>query len=545
MLLVATLVLAFAWLWLRLPKPAAVAPSLGVRRPSAGADAAARRDAAIPQLDAASGGLSEMLHASRHLSIVATDVHGLITLFTAGAEALLGYTSDEVVGKMSVLALHDGDELRARARAMGVEASFDVFRALPNLGLCDEREWSYMTKDGRRIPVALTVSRLLGAGGAVSGYVGMGRDLRAAKAVARDRDGFFAVCQELLLKVDRDGRILTASPSFLRVLGYHPHELEGQLLTDYVHAGDAHATVGCLDGLKRGQAPYQFENRWRDKAGSYHTISWDGTTPDENGVCYGGGLDVTHKKRREAEREESLAVEKRLMGIVSHDLRNPLTTISMAAQLIERAPQRHEAVLRNVARILQSCRRAETLIHDVLDFSQARHLGGIKVRLTPVDLAALVRRVVDELAMAHPGRDIQVQAPVRLVADADGDKLSQLLSNLLTNGLKYGPTDLPVRVRLDATETGCALEVTNGGPPIAPQLVPHLFEPFRRGRDDDGHQHSVGLGLYIVAEVARAHGGQVQVRSDAQAGTTFRVVWPRRGAHEAAAPGTPRLRAEG
>jgi signal transduction histidine kinase len=211
--------------------------------------------------------------------------------------------------------------------------------------------------------------------------------------------------------------------------------------------------------------------------------------------------------------------------MVGHDLRNPLSAITMSAVALER--KGGDALAKPVQRIVSSARRMERLISQLLDFAQARYGNGIPVRPRPADLAQVARAAVDELEAGHPGRRIAVEAEGDTAGEWDPDLLAEVVSNLVGNAVQHGAGQ-PVTVRLRGAGAEVIAEVHNGGRPIAPELVPHLFDPFRRGRGADASRAGgIGLGLFITREIVRAHRGAIEVRSDAAAGTTVSVRLPR------------------
>lgn len=223
--------------------------------------------------------------------------------------------------------------------------------------------------------------------------------------------------------------------------------------------------------------------------------------------------------------KEQLEFAELLVGIVSHDLRNPLQAISMSTALLERRGDLPAESLRAVARIKSSSQRAVRLIRDLLDFTQARAGGGIPVHPEPVDLVALTQAAVDEMTLAHPGCDIVLQSAGPLAAEIDADRVTQVVSNLLSNALAYGAAGMPVSVLLRREPTTARLEVHNSGEPISPDRVGVLFEPMRRLRMDRPRTGNIGLGLFIVDSIVRAHGGSVTVHSD-ETLTRFVVTLP-------------------
>jgi signal transduction histidine kinase len=230
--------------------------------------------------------------------------------------------------------------------------------------------------------------------------------------------------------------------------------------------------------------------------------------------------------RLNRELEVTAQFREQLIGIVSHDLRNPLSAIAMAAEIMLRRGQLPEADLKRVTLIANSTNRVGRMIEELLDFTRSRLGGGIELRCGPANLFQICRQVVGEAEMAHPERRID------FVSEGDGDgiwdpgRLSQVVSNLVGNAVQHGAPATPVRVAIRGDED-MTIEVQNEGTPIPPMLLPHIFDPFRRGPETDGPRQGLGLGLYITSQLVKAHGGRLEVRSDAADGTTFRVRLPR------------------
>jgi signal transduction histidine kinase len=214
-----------------------------------------------------------------------------------------------------------------------------------------------------------------------------------------------------------------------------------------------------------------------------------------------------------------------LVGIVGHDLRTPLAAIRMSAAVLLRRGDLSEDQARTLARIDGSAARMTRIIHDLLDFTRMRNEGRIPVHVRPVDLVPLVRRSVAELAAVHPTREIRLAVPEAVPLSADPDRLAQVVSNLVGNALQHSPQEARVSVEVDEDDVAVAIGVHNEGPPIPAELLGEIFEPFHRGVRGEGGG-SLGLGLFIVREVVRAHGGEVTVRSTSEQGTTFTVRLP-------------------
>jgi signal transduction histidine kinase len=218
-------------------------------------------------------------------------------------------------------------------------------------------------------------------------------------------------------------------------------------------------------------------------------------------------------------------LREQFIAVLGHDLRNPLQAITMAAELLLLDPLSASAQ-RNVRRIQGSVERMSDLIHDILDFARGRLGGGIPVTLHAHDhLATELQKVVTENRIAHPGRAIDAQFDFNAAVVCDCSRLAQLLDNLLANALIHGAADQPVRVDARCEGGGFELSVHNGGPAIAAEKLGRLFQPFSHTLSDEPGP-GLGLGLFIAAEIAKAHLGTLSVASTEAGGTRFTFRMP-------------------
>lgn len=218
-------------------------------------------------------------------------------------------------------------------------------------------------------------------------------------------------------------------------------------------------------------------------------------------------------------------LREQFIAVLGHDLRNPLQAISMAAEMLLLDPLPPTAQ-RNVRRIQGSVERMSDLVHDILDFARGRLGGGIPVALHPHDdLAAELQEVVTENRSAHPDRMIQAQFDFDTAVVCDCSRLAQLLDNLLANALRHGATDQPVRMVARCVGGDFELSVHNGGPAITVDKLGRLFQPFSHTLSDEPAP-GLGLGLFIAAEIAKAHLGTLTVTSSEAEGTRFTFLMP-------------------
>jgi sigma-B regulation protein RsbU (phosphoserine phosphatase) len=220
-----------------------------------------------------------------------------------------------------------------------------------------------------------------------------------------------------------------------------------------------------------------------------------------------------------AQARDRALVAEQMMGVVSHDLRNPLSTISMGAALLMKLEPTHQqrAVLE---RILRATQRSNRLISDLLDFTQARLGGGLSVRKRIFSMREAVHETVDELTLAFPGRELVYRHEGPAEWFGDPDRITQMVGNLVANAMTYGDTTRPVTVSASIDNDRATVAVHNWGRPIPPELLKSIFEPLSRG-DSPGEARSLGLGLYIVSQIAKAHRGEVVVTSSQDEGTMF------------------------
>ncbi|MFL5357876.1 ATP-binding protein [Archangium sp.] len=241
-------------------------------------------------------------------------------------------------------------------------------------------------------------------------------------------------------------------------------------------------------------------------------------------------LDITDRKAAEEQQRRMVEFRERFVGIVSHDLRNPLNTVLLSAKALLQSECVVKEQLKNVRRIIGSSERMTRMITDLLDFTRGRLGGGIPIMTKPVNLRHLCHHLVEELETSHPGRELRLEAAGQFLGEWDPDRLAQLVGNLCKNALDYSPEDTPVDLVLHDEGDTVGLEVHNQGAPIPPDQLPHVFEPFRQATTPRPHPASglgLGLGLFIVQQIVQAHGGTVTVHSTEADGTTFTVKLPR------------------
>jgi signal transduction histidine kinase len=214
-----------------------------------------------------------------------------------------------------------------------------------------------------------------------------------------------------------------------------------------------------------------------------------------------------------SERETS-ELREQFIAVLGHDLRNPLAAIAAGTRLLAQGKQDPGKVL---GLMQQSVARMSALIANVLDFARGRLGGGITLNRTPQALDPVLGQVIAELRAIFPESRIEARFDLAQEVDCDGSRIAQLFSNLLANSINHGRAESPIRVHAATANGVFELSVANAGEPIPATAREKLFQPFHRMSSSDdpqqGSQQGLGLGLYIVSEIARAHGGTIEVAS--------------------------------
>ncbi|MDB5856343.1 MAG: sensor signal transduction histidine kinase [Ramlibacter sp.] len=358
-----------------------------------------------------------------------------------------------------------------------------------------------------------------------------------------------------LLVCGAGGLLVRANGAACRWLQYQPDELAGKLrLQDLMTAGGRIFFATHLQPLLRLQgsvSEVKLEMRRRDGKPIPVILNIAERT-FEGGAFWQVALFIAedrHKYERElllqrrraeeltaqhvkdeqelslarAQAEDRAQFAEQLVGVVSHDIRNPLAVIDMSTVLLQKGVSgaQREAV---VARIQRSIGRVQHLVSDLLDFTEAKLGRGLKVQPRPVDLHQALAESVGELGVAFPAQAIRHEAAGPGDCNADPDRIAQAVGNLVANAASHGAPGEPITVRTEGGGAHFRITVHNHGPAIPPALMPRLFEPMVRG--SDVRAQGVGLGLFIVHEIVAAHGGSVQVTSSPADGTAFVIELP-------------------
>jgi PAS domain S-box-containing protein len=405
-------------------------------------------------------------------------------------------------------------------------------------------------RDGSEVPIEDSAAPIRAGASELIGAVLVFRDVTDQTQARLHRDALAAQVRasENELRVLLDAipvlvSFVTADERYGRVnkayedwFGISQEELRGRKVREVIGEA-AYAVLGPY--VRRGLAGESFsfeQHAVPYRLGGTRDVKVTFIAQQEPGRPVAGYVallqDITLQRSLEGEREQYIQrqrqqaeIEQQLIGIVSHDLRSPLSAILLGSGRLNQREDLDPSARRVVARIEASASRAVRMVNDLLDFTQARLGGGIRITRAPTDLHAVSRLVAEEVEAAHPSVKLEVQASGNGRGLWDADRLAQVIQNLVTNAVKYGEPGKPVRIKTEGDGRQATLRVHNEGTPIPREQFPTLFQPLQRGTDAvDRTGRSVGLGLFIVKAIVEAHQGHIEVESTSEQGTTFVVT---------------------
>ena len=240
-------------------------------------------------------------------------------------------------------------------------------------------------------------------------------------------------------------------------------------------------------------------------------------------------LRASVKREREAreQAEASDAFKQLFLGVLGHDLRNPLSSVLTTARLMKVRGDLGPDAVRRLDRIVSSGIRMERMIGEILDVTSARLTEGVPIqRGSQHDLVALASKIAEEHRASHRARVITTEGSGPCLAFVDGARIEQVLSSLVANAIAYGDEARPITIKTEIRGLNVHISVHNFGPPISEATRADLFDPFKREADALGSTKGHGLGLYIAERIVAAHGGTMEVTSSLASGTRFEAIFP-------------------
>jgi len=515
---------------------------------------------------AAHARVQAVIDAASQVSIIATDADGLITLFNTGAEAMLGYSAVEMVGRRTPETIHLAAEVEQRGRELSREAGrsiagFDVFVEHARQGRHESREWTYVGKDGSNFPVQLTVTAIRGAGGELLGFLGIAVDIGARKAAeaaqAASAQHVQAVLDHVIdgiITIDGRGIVASYNQSAERIFGHTAAEVIGHNVSMLMPEPHRSRHDGYLGNYRKTGVAKVIgigrEVEGQRKDGTTFPIDLAVTAIERDGQPLYIGIvrDITERRRLERLKSEFLST-------VSHELRTPLTSIRGALGLIAGGALGvlPEQVGQLVGIAHKNSEHLTHLINDLLDMEKMA-AGGMHFELQAQKLMPLVEEAIESNRAYGAERCVSFLLTARVddaVVRVDTKRFLQVMANLLSNAAKYSPENGQVEIAVARLEDHVRVSVSDHGPGIPAHFRARIFEKFSQADASDTRQKGgSGLGLAITRELVQRMSGQIGFDSLEGDGVTFHVDLPlpacmdvneRRNVAEAEIPGAPRL----
>ena len=351
--------------------------------------------------------------------------------------------------------------------------------------------------------------------------------------------GLLAIAADAVIALDHEQRIIFFNEGAERIFGWSATEVVGHYLEILLperfraaHRGHI-AGFGAAHGRARLMGERQEISGLRKSGEEFAAeAAIQRISVDDHDIYAAVLRDVSARNRAEHALRQALEARDEMMGIVSHDLRNPANAVKMLARSILEgdASEVSASVMERVAVIRLAADQIDTLIQDLLDITRLEG-GRLVVDAAPVELAALVRGSLAALRPLAEASAVRLSSdvPESVMVLADAERVIQLLSNLIGNAIKFTPTDGAVYLSATLHDAEVEFVVNDTGCGIAPDQLPRVFDHFYQGKSSGrrGSRHGAGLGLPIAKGIVEAHGGQIAIESAPGAGTTVRFTLPR------------------
>jgi phosphoserine phosphatase RsbU/P len=361
--------------------------------------------------------------------------------------------------------------------------------------------------------------------------------LERLRASEEQLKGIFEQVIVGIVQLDRDGRFTLVNQKFAHIVGRTTEELTRMREHDITHPDDLPAVAPLFERASRTERAFAMEKRYVRSDGLDVWVNANvAVLSDQRGQNRGVVMvveDISDRRRVERERERLMSdlertvkVSEMFVGVLGHDLRNPLMTITMGATLLFRECADGDSErARIVTRIARSSDRMGRMIDQLLDFTRIRMGKGVPLATRETDLGEVVRQATEEITLGSEGEDVRFEIVGETGGRWDRDRLLQLASNLIANAVGHRDGATPVTIRVDGGHPRMVkLEVANSGV-IPASILPAIFDPLRSTKITKRDRASgLGLGLFITKQIAHAHGGSIRVDSDPAGGTTRFVV---------------------
>jgi len=503
--------------------------------------------------------MQAVVEGSTHVSIIASDVNGLITVFNSGAEQMLGYSASEMIGLQTPAIFHCHEEVKRRSQELSLEfgysiEGFETFVHKARHGGHSESDWNYIRKDGSRLIVRLVVTATRDRHNAIDGFIGIATNITDSRNAAevlrfeRERLDMALTGGEL---GTWDWNIQTGEEiwdsRWASLLGEQLADLDPHIDTfvKRVHPEDISDVQTRAQNHFDGLSPiFEAEFRVLQKTGEWRWVQSRGRLMqrDEDGNprrMLGTMADISSRKEAEKQliaarksADNANRSKSEFLANMSHEIRTPVTSILGYSELLSSPGLNAEEMNSHVSTIQSSAHHLLTIINDVLDLSKIE-AGKMTLEFRQVFPVQLIAEVLSSLEPQALAKNLIIKAqsigPIPRVIVSDAVRLRQILINLLGNAIKFtdsGSVNLTVRIAPKSADgiDRLAFDVTDTGIGMDPDQLAGLFQPFMQADASTTRRFGgTGLGLSICRRMARLLDGDISVTSELGLGSTFSV----------------------
>ena len=492
--------------------------------------------------------LQHVLNAASLVSVISTDKEGVITVFNAGAERMLGYSASEIVGHHTPALIHLESEVVSRGRELSEEfgrpiEGFDVFITKALEEGYEEREWTYIRKDGEHIQVNLGVTSIKDDDSEIVGFLGIATDITERKiaekklAESEERNHFFLDNVKEGVLLSHQGKIIDVSDVWLDMFNEERANVIGESPLNFVAPYDRDYVQ---DTIKSGN-PEPYEAELQRKDGSTFPALLRGRAVQFGGrsVRIATVQDITRHKIAEtaliaakAEAEEANRAKSEFLSSMSHELRTPMNAILGFSQMLALNTEEPltETQKTCVEEITNGGHHLLHLINEVLDLTKIE-AGKMELSITDVRPSQILHDCLTLVTGMAQDRQIEIIVGKGLenapFIKADPMRLKQSLLNLMSNAVKYNRDNGEILVDCqDRAGQILRLSVTDTGVGIPQNKLEELFEPFNRLKAEGSQIEGTGIGLSITKRLIEMMGGQIGIDTEVGKGSTFWIDLP-------------------
>lgn len=384
----------------------------------------------------------------------------------------------------------------------------------------------------------VAVSPIFDESGACTQLVGLVLDTTERKRVELEREQyykFFLNSSDIMVIVDDKDRLTKVNPACSQILGYSEQAILKKPFLDFIHPDDIQMTLAAMTEARQVGRSVNFENRILCKDGETRWLSWNAQLAAGERLTYATARNITERKRLEMDLRAAVEARDEFLSIASHELKTPLTALTLQLQLLIRIasqmPINPEMVTLLATKSMKASNQIASLLNELLDITRIR-VGKLTLEKREMDLSSAAANILSFLSeeITASGSKVQILAEEPVIGYWDPNRINQIVSNLLSNAIKYGAgKPIKVTVRINREAGAAEFRVLDHGVGISRDVQETIFQRFERAVSG-GKIAGLGLGLYIVRQVVEAHGGVIRVESEPGRGSLFTVTLPLRHA---------------